>query len=187
MSKLLRKRYRAFSEQKRVGYWDKVLKRYFNIAAKLKDPFLEGEIEKLLYSVSSLRSSIFRYLLSIGWSQNREEQILKYLSNALDDESFFGAIDVLLRWTPLSNVQYATRMKQLARNLGQGESVLGFIGGLWIIAKYGNDTDIATFTTSTINIWRSNEWLARQIAALWPKIKAQTTKENIRNVINSFA
>ncbi len=186
MRKLLRRRYRSFVQSERIGHWDKVLKRYFTISSLLEDPFLEKDIDHYLYSKPGLRGPIFRYLITIGWTRKREKLITDYLFRAVDDESFFGAIDVLIKWQPESTIQYSLRMKDLALRLSQIDGVPSFIGGLWLIAKYGHDKDILDFTQKTIVIWRSNEWLARQVAALWPRIKSQKTKDSIMGVINSF-
>jgi hypothetical protein len=186
MKKLLRRRYSAFVKAERVGQWDKVLKRYFTISTSLEDTFLEKDLKEYLYSMPGLRSSIFRYLISIGWTEARERMIVEYLNDAVDDDSFFNAIDVLLKWSPVSAVKYALHMKELAVRLSNNNNVQSFIGGLWLIAKYGNDQDILDFCQKTLLIWRSNEWLARQVAALWPRIKSQKIRETIMGVINSF-
>ncbi|MGD8402229.1 MAG: hypothetical protein PVJ21_01120 [Anaerolineales bacterium] len=77
-------------------------------------------------------------------------------------------------------------MRKLANELSQHNDAASFIGGLWLVAKYGNDGNIKNFTQKTLNIWKSNDWLARQVAALWPRIKTQETKDNLKNTINSF-
>ncbi|RPJ77820.1 MAG: RNA-directed DNA polymerase [Alphaproteobacteria bacterium] len=189
MRKLLRKRFRKFidPDRNRIGHWDKVFKRFFTIAATLKDSFLDDIFEDFLYSSASLRPAIFRYLAELGWSQSREDKVTRYLSNTLDDDSFFGAIDVLLYWNPDSLVQYTLRMRQLVITFSKSEDNIGhFLAGLWLIVKYGSQNDIDYFISKTINIWKSNDWLARQVVAIWPRINSEETKDNIKNVINSF-
>lgn len=189
MKKLLRKRFRKFidPDRKRIGHWDKVFKRFFTVAGNLKDPFLDDVFEEFLYSSASLRPAIFRYLAELGWSESRENKIVRYLSNALDDDSFFGAIDVLLYWKSDSLIQYTVRMRQLAITFSKSEdNIAHFLAGLWLIAKYGGQNDIDAFISKTINIWKSNDWIGRQVVAIWPRINSENTRDNIKNVINSF-
>lgn len=183
---MFHKRLQKFLEKEHVGVWNKVLKRYFNISGKFLSAEMVPLVPELLIIQPDLRETIFRYFVLLGWSDLRERMVVEYLSNSVDDSNFMKAINVLLEWNPEPIVQYIIRMKNLARTLIEKKDSTSFIGGLWLISKFGNDDEIDRFLKSTLHFWMSNDWLARQVAALWPRIRNLETKTNIKAKIHSF-
>lgn len=186
LRKFFRRKIRKILTGSQSGYWSKIVKRYFNIAGHLKDSHMDKYVPNLLESTPDLRETIFRYYINIGWSKEREEIITNYLYKAVDDVSFLKAISVLLKWQPKSLISYSIRMQKLTFDFSKSNNSTTFIGSLWIIAKFGNDFQIDSFLTRTIDIWKSNDWLARQVASIWPRLRLLKTKENIINTINTF-
>ncbi|NJN32347.1 MAG: RNA-directed DNA polymerase, partial [Synechococcales cyanobacterium RM1_1_8] len=109
--KRLRRKFRAFISKDLAGQWGKVVKRYFTLFGKLEDPYLEGLSIEYLHEIPSLRSNIFKYFIQIGWTETREQILIEFIQETVDDDSFFGAIDVLLAWVPISTVKYTIRMR----------------------------------------------------------------------------
>lgn len=183
--KKLKKRFYKFYKKERIGQWSKVLKRFFTIAGICDDWFLEKYTPDLLSSYSSLRPSVFRYYKSIGWSPSREKTIISYLEKCLDDDSYFGAIDVLISWIPDTTPRYIIRMRNLANQVASDKPAK-FLAALWLQAKFGKEEDIDKLINKYIHIWRGNDWLARQVVALLPRMKSIPTQKTVRNVIVAF-
>jgi hypothetical protein len=184
-SKRLRKRFRDYIVKQPTGQRNKVIKRYFTIFGYCQDPYLEEKAFEYIYEFPELRASIFRYLIAIGWSRNREEKLKKYILVALDDDSFFEGIKVLLNWKPDSTVQYILRMRKFVNQVDT-EVPIKFIGALWLIGKFGSAKDIDRILRSRTNIWKNNDWIARQVVSLWSRMKLKETRSTVENVIQSF-
>lgn len=183
--KKLRYRYYKFTVVDKVGQWDKIVKRYFTIATICKSHFLVNHAYDYLCKNSALRSSVFNYFIALGWSKDKEDILLKYISIANDDESFMRAVDVLLTWVPDGTVKYKNKMVSFAKNFDVEEPVR-FFGALKIIAKFGNSDEIEKYINKYIHVWKSNDWLARQVVSLWPIITKRGIRSTIKNIINSF-
>jgi hypothetical protein len=184
-TKLLKKRYHAFSEKEKRGQWAKIEKRYFTLARLCKTPFLEKKAGYFLKHHSALRSSVFYYFIAIGWSQYREDVLCDYIRAANDDESFMGAIDVLITWIPQNIIKYKQRMFSLAQSINI-ENPVRFFGVLKLIAKFAHASQTEKFIIKYIDLWRTNDWLARQIACLFPLLQSKGIVSTLKNVINSF-
>jgi len=183
--KRLRRRYYEFNRVPQIGQWEKVVKRYFTLASICKSPFLIKDSTKYLKQNPALRLSIFNYFLALGWSPDREQILLDYIPRANDDDSFMRGIDVLISWIPQNTVKYKIKMVNFTRSLDANEPVK-FYASLKLLAKYGSCKDIERFIIKYIHVWKSNSWLARQVACLWPILENQGIKNTIKNIINSF-
>ena len=184
-NKKLRKRFRKFLQKDKIGHWNKVLKRFFTVAGTCDDSFLEKYVSDLLTSQPALRPAIFRYYQKIGWSSSRERQIVDFLVTSLDDDGFFGAIEVLLNWIPEQTPKYILRMRALAEKIAS-EKPIEFLAALWLMAKFGSGEHIDKLINQYIHVWRANDWLARQVVSLWPRMKSTPTRNTVKNVIVSF-
>ena len=183
--KILRKRFKEYIKQEPIGQWSKIIKRYFTIFGKLNDNYMEKYIFEYIYEFPELRPNIFRYLKLIGWSPERENYLKHYIVSCFDDESFFNAIQVLLTWTSDSNIKYILRMRNFVENFNIKNS-MDFLGCLWLIAKFGNAKDIDIFIRTKTKFWKNNDFLARQVACLWPRMKLFETRQTVKNIIRSF-
>lgn len=183
--KKLKRRYYKFTESEKIGQWEKIVKRYFTIARMCNTSFLVDKSSSFIKNNSSLRSSIFHYFKALGWSHYAEHLLSEYLPIANDDESFMGTIDVLMTWIPPNTIIYKKNMVSLAIRINI-ESPVRFFGALKLMAKYSNSSGTEAFIIKYIDLWRTNDWLARQVACLWPILKTKGVKSTIKNVINSF-
>ena len=184
-TKKLKARYYKFINSEKLGQWQKVVKRYFTLATLCRSSFLVKYSSDYLKNYSSLRSSIFNYFLSLGWSLDKEQILFEYIKIANDDESFMGAIDVLISWVPQNTIHYKNKMVNLAKSFDSNEPVR-FYAALKILAKFGSPNDIEKFISTFIPVWKNNDWLARQVASIWPLLKKRGIKDTIKNIINSF-
>ncbi|WP_162052945.1 RNA-directed DNA polymerase [Pontibacter pamirensis] len=182
--KFLKRRFYKFRQKEINGQWSKVIKRYYTLAILIKDPFLEGLSYKIFYDCPELRASILRYFFKLGWSVKRENFLHKYAVEALDDESFFGVVEVLLNWKADSTINFVMRQRSLAFSLAK-DGPIRFIGSLWLLGKYGSAKCIDELIYSNTDIWKADDWIGRQVAALWPRM-LDVTKKSVINVVHSF-
>ena len=186
LNKLFRIRLSRFFKAQTKGYWTKIYKRYYNTAARIKDPILVEYASEHIERFPELRETIFRYFAAIGWARPREEMLTGFVTTTLDDANAMRAIDVLLRWVSGSNHhEYSNRMQLLANTIAKKKTIFGFVGALWLLGKYGTSTDIKHLVFNYIDIWKTDGWLARQVVALWPRLDEETRKR-VMNIVYQY-
>jgi hypothetical protein len=185
--KRLRKRFRRFYDDKSniTGQWDKIIKRYINTFGKLGDDFLVEVSKKLIINNPSLRETIFRYYKSLGWSTQRERIVADYIQSAIDDDSLFNAIDILLFWQGESVIKYILRNREIICKLNDNDTTINFLCSLWLICKFGNEDLLDQQINMFIRRWRGNDWIARQVAATYPLLSSKT-KSIVMEEITSY-
>jgi len=184
--KILRKRFHKFNNANRVGQWIKIFKRYISLSRICNDNFLQSITPEYLSNHAALRSSIFLYYKSLGWSDKREKHIISYVNESLDDIGFSEAIDVLITWICPETIRYIQRMRELALLIADSEESVRYIGALKLLAKYGNGKNIDFIVNKYTHLWKNNDWVARQVASIYPRISNEDIKETVKNVIYSF-
>lgn len=184
-TKLLRKRFGAFYRRKKVGQWKKVFKRFINIATDCKTEFMVSICGQILKNEADLRESVYRYYTALDWSTERENHLLRHIETSLDDDSFSRTIDVFLTWRQFPTISFIQKMRSLAFKI-QTEEPVRFYGALRLLAKFGNSHDLHKFVTKYHMHWRSNEWLGRQVASIWPRLKMDETRQTVANIVASF-
>ena len=97
-NKYVRSRFKSFWPASREGNWAKVLKRYFTIFERLSDSSLERIVPELLRELPEVRSSIYRYYQTLGYSPARFRQIESFIAggHCLDDSGLFGAAKLIV-------------------------------------------------------------------------------------------
>lgn len=169
---ILHSSYGLFRQKERLGNWEKVMKRYLGVFGRFKDPHLEPELPELLERHAGMRHSVFRYLLSLGYSAKRRKMVTEYLSSGscTDDSSLFEACQVLVSWrTPLGDVSSAEWVAMADHCATKRETgIVGFAAGLWLLSKYTDSTSVEAFVSRHRERWAMSEWAARQVAASFP-------------------
>jgi hypothetical protein len=140
---------------------------------------------KAVIGNSAIRKDALRYLQSIGWSDRREKVITRYITQSLDDDGFLRAINVLLDWSGWPAAKYSLRMSKLANSIYEPGSPTRIYGALLLHSKFSGDKRLDVFIRSTIRTWRTDEWLARQVCALYPRLRDET-KQLLSNTVNTF-
>lgn len=175
-----KKRFRSFFRKQRVGYWDKVCRRYFTAFSKLKDPYLQRYVPELLSSQPSIRTSIFRYYKTLGHSKKRVQHVTAYLKSdhVVDDSSIFEASQTLIAWEIPGKSVYRTYLASLALDLAESvfteKTEMYFLAALWLVTKYGTATNLEQLIARSRPIWSSSTFLARQVAASSVRLYPQT-------------
>lgn len=167
VTKIITKRFKRFVRQQRLGNWEKVLKRYFTFASKLRLPLLERLVPGLLHRNPALRDSCFRYYLSLGYSPRRFRTIINFLGSdqCMDDTSWFGAAELLVSWVIPARSKARKEILQFIKACRT--STPGAItGALWLLAKYGTSTDIESYIVRSAPSWSHSPFLSRQVAAV---------------------
>jgi hypothetical protein len=108
-------------------------------------------------------------------------------SDALDDASVFQASDVLIAWHVAPN----SKLHKLCLALGceivhkkyDARSQFYFIAGIRVVAKYGYAKDVVSILNAECDRWSNSEILARQVAALMPKLRSHPSVKIFRKLI----
>ncbi|CAK7047559.1 MAG: hypothetical protein DESF_01992 [Desulfovibrio sp.] len=172
-------------KKKKGGNVDKILKRYISLFSKFKCSSLDKDLLCYLINNASIRSSIFRYLQSIGWSDDRQKIIEKYIEEALDDEGLLQAVRVLISWEAPNTTAYRNKMCELARKLSHNVSnddQCRILCSLWLHCKFSPASKLSKFILKMVPIWKTKPWLARQFVATWPRLNAKD-RNLIKNII----
>jgi hypothetical protein len=90
----------------------------------------------------------------------------------VDDASLFQAIKLLVDW----RVPKAGRdaIVTLASGLAATGSAIAFVGALWLLAKYGHACEITRVLRENPDTWKSNPFVARQVAAICLRLEDET-------------
>jgi hypothetical protein len=175
-----------FYKGDRYGQWGKILKRFFSIFGKMNSCFLEDFVPKLLCDVPSVRNSIFRYYVRIGYSTDRVNHILDYVKSddCLDDVSLFRSLDLIAKWHIPYNSPYRSSVISVVDELwDKGKRSVAFIAGsLRVLAKYATRQDLWDYISRSQNRWARSQWASRQIAATVPRLN-QDPQEKIKQTL----
>jgi hypothetical protein len=169
LKKDVRSEFRVAWKSQRVGSWPKVIARLVPLFSSLRDPFISRYVPYLLKLLPALRLETFNYYRSLGYSARRYRQIECYLLNdCIDDASLFAACKLLIDWD-IHWRRHAAAVR-LAGILADRSSI-GLAGALWIIAKYGTEPEVVAVIRRTEARWRTNSFLARQVASILPRVQ----------------
>lgn len=186
----LRRRFDAlFDSAKRIGHWDKVIKRYISLFAQLEDGFLIRRTKVILETEPGLREAFWRYLSSVGPDGKAFEGVRSYLigDHALDDASIFQAAHALVWWQVRPSSSLHRRIRQLGVDLGSAafvsKSPIFFLASLWILGKYGFRSHIVELIERHKDTWRVSSFLSRQVASIFPKFRKHGRRAGVRKLI----
>ena len=174
----LRSSFAHFAEKPQVGNWDKVMKRYLTSFGRLRDPLLLRFVPDLLATKPALRPTLFRYLLHLGYERASWVMVASYVrsQSCTDDASLFDAIQVLVMWrVPAAAVADldAVGLASAAAAKREGGGA-GIAAGLWLLAKYARRDAIESYLNEFREAWTLSDWVARQVASIFPLISPST-------------
>lgn len=170
--KLIRKRFNKFLKRPRIGRWEKVYNRYFSIAGKTRDRYLEKFVPELLSDSPAMRESIFRYYLMLGCNLARFNQLKDFFESehCADDTSIFSVAKVFVDWPIPPYSQIRKEIVLLAKRTANNTSA-NLVASIWMLAKYTSSSDLASFLGQHSNRWKYSSFLSRQVAATTPRIR----------------
>lgn len=174
-----RKRYERFKKKPHVGQWDKVLKRYFTLFRKMKDPFPEKDVPVYLNDTPGMRGTICSYYTYLGPSQRRLSHLSEFLRSGqcLDDASLFQVVRVFVAWRGQAKGRRRDQILGLVSEISKlgtennpqtRYTVSGVTSAIWLLAKYGSATELLSFLRRSNEVWTRSAWAARQAAAVVP-------------------
>jgi hypothetical protein len=180
------RRYGGFQAAEKSGNWEKIQKRYFSFFGRLLDPVLESEVPGFLSDHPALRRSIFTYYSRLGFSRDRLDHLLAFLSDGCcaDDASLFGAVHTMVEWAVPDEQTTIRELIQLGHSLGNrsSQTVTSVVAGLLLLGKYGSQLDLEQLGDDTFDVWGKSQWASRQIAASTP-LFASVASARIRGAI----
>ena len=182
--KFLRRHFYKFWKNPRQGQWQKVLKRYFSIASEGQDTFLEPLVPDLLQEFPGILPAILKYYRTLGWSRKREDNLIAFVRSCADDAGVAGVADLLVSWPLNYAVSYLKRMRSLIETLPL-ETRSDFLFSLRLAVKFLSQNQLEQFLRGSIEIWRSDPWLGRQVAGSWPRLNA-AAREMLSGVVRSY-
>lgn len=170
----VRSLYRRFTAGDRLGYWEKIVKRFFTIFGRLGDPYMQRHVPELLRSNPALRDSAYRYYQRLGYTRTRFDHIRAFVlsEHCLDDSAVFGAARLLVEWTLPRRGTAQSEAVGVAFQLAASTTnpAIRTCAAIWILAKYGTPSDLDRAIWLTERHWRTSEWAARQVAAVVPRL-----------------
>lgn len=156
-----------FMKKPQTGQWEKIYKRLLSAFGNLGIADFCKNWATLIRDHPELRNSLFSYYNKLGYSPHRLNDLESFLmsTDIVDDASPFMAARTIVNW-PIDSETFE-QIVTLARKMAQrGDKYSMFLGGLWLVGKYGNADELAKFVTDNRNCWTRSSFMARQVAAL---------------------
>ncbi|MFC1791083.1 RNA-directed DNA polymerase [Gemmatimonadota bacterium] len=156
----------------RQGAWGKIVRRYFTVFTRLKDPFLERYVPSVLADLPGVRDKVIRYYTVLGYSARRFRQIEDYLKSGacIDEWSLYSCLQLLVSWAIPLRSPYQRRALSLSLEVHatRRENHVATAGVIGVWAKYATPRALHRLILSTSRTWRRSDWAARQVAAVTP-------------------
>jgi hypothetical protein len=183
------KRFDVFVAKSSHGHSDKIIKRYINLFGLLGDAHAVRYCLREFAGEPGLRDSIWRYLSSLGPSRHVFRALSAYLAGpmALDDSSLFHIAKLLTEWEVKPGTALHRDLRLLGQELGRPElvakSAFYLVASTWILSKYGLKKHLGDMLAKHSELWRTSEFLSRQVAASLPKFRGDKQGRTIRGVL----
>ena len=167
----IKRRFRLFLLKPQVGRWSKVYNRYFTLASHLENDFLQKNVPELLMHNPDTRPSIVKYYVSLGYSKVRMGNVLDFYNgpHCKDESTIFLVAKLLVSWEIKPGSQARKALIDLADKT-LTKSKAHFVASLWLLTKYGLVTDLFNAISKNVEIWKYSSFIARQVAAILPRI-----------------
>jgi hypothetical protein len=153
--------------------WDRVAKRYFTIAGRLKIADLIDYSYALFLEYPEVRNSIIHYIRTLGYGGRTSRLVMRLLRGVerYDDVTLFELCklitDLDVPFTP-SGKDFISRVDMLLQ-LQPASSDFDLYCYIWFLAKYGEPHQIMTLIEQTRARWRNEQFLARQVVSVLPR------------------
>ena len=165
-------------------YWDKITKRVINFYDEAKDDGLLNDLPKLYRDYPSLRSSIIRYLASIGFSRKSSNTFMQIVKETqrYDDLTLYELVKLSTDWKiPTRNAQASQFIKNFNGYLSawyrKRRSPYDFYCYLWFRTKYDTPKKLLQFLLDKRYIWQPVAFLRRQAIASMARLYNTYPKE----------
>jgi len=180
--------FKKFYRRKRIGQWDKILKRYITIFNRTRHKAFDRYTIEILQNLPAARDNIFSYYRSLGYTPYRFSKLSDFLTggHCNDDVSYFAACSVLTDWhIPPTSTKLPILLEIIkSYRSNDNERIATIIGGLRVIAKYDTADELAKYIYISNSTWRRSEWASRQVAAVIPFLEFPDQKQ-VRHLVRS--
>jgi hypothetical protein len=177
--------FRSHLKKSNLKHWDKVTKRYFNIARLHKITGLLRYTYNLFLDNPSIRDSIILYLRDLGFSKRRAKIIINLLNDVkrYDDVTLYDfcrlATDMEIPRTKTGN-EFINAVNGV---LATAKSDFDLYCHIWFMTKYGEPHKLMSLIVNTIERWRNEQFLARQVVSVLPRL-LRFNEEYVMRLLN---
>jgi hypothetical protein len=179
------KRFRSHCAKTELKNWDKVTKRYFSVASALKITELRRYIPKLFRENPGIRGDILRYLSRLTFSTATSEVLLELLTGVkrYDDVSLFQFCKCITDMEIPRTKRGIEFVRAVDKALSRPESSFDLYCYIWFLAKYGAPHRLMNTIFRTEKSWRNEQFLARQITSVLPRV-FNLNQKNTRRLLD---
>ena len=152
--------------------WDKIVKRYFTVFAKIRDDSIIRYAHTLYDKYPGLRPNIINYISCLGCKIKTRNEILELLSShcSYDSISKFLIIQAVVNWEIKINKQSQEFITGVEKLMGKISTDMDFYCQLYFRNKYDTQVKLRNFIEKFENKWKGSSFLRRQVASVLPRL-----------------
>lgn len=167
-----RSRFKSLQSKGSLKAWDKVVKRYLTAFNKMGLKAPKQDLVNLFVDHPALRKNILWNLSSRKSDKSLFEEALKIIGNveSFDDITLYQLCHWLLEkeiGVRDNSIKFAN---EFIEKIGQANDRFKFYCKLMLLAKYGESRILRNYVKKFENLWKNDQFLSRQIAAIMPRI-----------------
>ncbi|WOD40545.1 RNA-directed DNA polymerase [Nodosilinea sp. E11] len=172
LEKELYDRYLGIKDETSLKAWEKTIKRFLTIFGKLRSEFFLRDAKDIFIRRPGCRKNVIYYLEALGYRESAAqivEEILKEV-RIYDGVALFYIVKLLTDWqidTDEKSVSYINRISLVIRSLD--DVSMNYYCLIWFAAKYFKPNEIIGLIQSTESVWKSDNFLSRQVVSVVPR------------------
>ena len=149
-------RFKKHLKKTNLKNWEKVTKRYFTIAGRLKTKRLLKYCHCLFIEYPGLRPKILNYFFDLGFSSSTSQLILELIKeiNRYDDVTLFKFTHLVTKINVPRNKSGQTFIREINKILSKFDSDFDLYCYLWFSAKYMPANKILALIQKTKKRWK---------------------------------
>ncbi len=178
-------RFRLHLKNSQLRNWDKVTKRYFNIAGKLRILELRKYTYNIFLNYPSVRGNIMHYFSRLGFSKTTSKIIAELIHNIkrYDDVTLYDFCRLITDMEIPRTKVGKEFIKSIVKILRDPKSDFDLYCTIWFLAKYGEPYVLMNLIERTKEQWRNENFLARQVVSVLPRLLS-FNEDMINKLIN---
>lgn len=166
------------------GNGDKIFKRLINFARQTDAELSDSVFKEILSNWPSLRGTV------LSWWQTRAQPELKIHilaevlgSGRLTDDSARMEIATALVAARLPKTPHVLAEMSKVLIAIDHKTVWGFYSKIWILSKYGTDSELMKVIEGTVSLWSAREHLSRLVAGMFPRFLKSTEVKKFEAIV----
>lgn len=171
------------------GYGDKILKRMLSISRQVRGFIDHGVLDDILRRRPNVRLSVYKYVSSFPLSKSTVTLLANGMlrREAVDAASFLFASNAFVETLCPSDrlkaeIQDATLPMNSKVSVSDGDGAVLY-AKLWIMSKYGDESEIIEAISRHYDAWRVSPHLGRLVGGMTPRINSINEFKLFRNLI----